>query len=369
MARDYGASHDYIEPEAEEKTLGDGFVGKTRFALRFSRYLLLSVFVLILAITVMVNRDSINMDNLRRLFTKFDIGISTNADVDGQQIEFAFEEDATVRSFKDGLAYLTPSSLTIMDNQGTVFMTTETGFSTPELLTSARYTVAYDRGGTDLLVTNSFAVVFEKTMTEKIVYITISDENYLSVITSGGGYKNSLYVYDSSFEEVYVWHSNDRYLLNALVSPDRKTVALVCYNTVSEETRAELVGIKLDAEEIAWSAPLTDLPLDMCYKSNNQIALLFEDRLDFYSGKGSVGHSYAFEKNFLQAFSLERDHSLLVLSAGKLGDSTLYGINNRGKESFEFEAGGRIRSMDVKGSSVAMLTDGETLVYSTTSEK
>lgn len=369
MAQDYEPSHDYIEPDAQPQTLGDRFVGRSKLALRFSRYLLLCIFVLILAITVMVNRDSINMDNLRRLFAKIDIGISANDDVDGKQIEFAFEEDAAVTSFKDGLAYLTPSKLTIMDNLGTVFMSTDTGFAAPELITSPRYTVAYDRGGTGLLVTNSFTVVFEKTMSEKISYVTLSEHNYLSVITTGGGYKNSLYVYNASFEEIYVWHSNERYLLNAAVSPDRKTVALVCYNTAESQTKAELVGIKLDAEEIAWSVTLNGLPLDMCYKNNNLIALLFDDRLEFCNGKGGAGNVYQFEKNFLQAFSLEEDHTLLVLSAGKLGDSTLYEISNRGKAVDDFSTQSRIRSMDVKGNSVALLTDQETLVYSTASDK
>ena len=369
MARDYEPSHDYIEPEAEERTLSEGFVGRSRAALRFSRYLLLCIFVLILAITVMLNRDSINMDNLRRLFAKIDIGISSSEDVDGKQIEFAFEEDAAVSSFKDGLAYLTPSQLTVMDNLGTVFMSTETGFSAPSLITSPRYIVAYDRGGTGLIVTNSFAVVFEKTMPEKISYVTLSEDYYLSVITTGGGYKNSLYVYNQNFEEIYVWHSNERYLLNAAVSPDRKTVALVCYKTAEASAQAELVGIKLGQEEIAWSVSLADLPLDMSYKNSNLIALLFDDRVEFLNGKGGAGAVYQFEKNFLQGFSLSEDHTLLVLSAGKLGDSTLYEISNRGKASCTFDAKTRIRAMDVKGNNVALLTDQETLVYSTVSKK
>lgn len=369
MAKDYEPAHDYTEPEAETKTLDDRFVGRSKTALRFFRYLLLCILVLILAITVIANRDSINMDNLRRMFAKIDIGISSGEDVDGQQIEFPFESDATVTSFKDGLAYLTPSKLTIMDNLGTVFMSTQTGYATPELITTDRYTVAYDRGGTGLLVTNSFAVVFEKTMPEKISYVTVSEENFLSVITTGGGYKNSLYVYNASFEEIYVWHSNDRYLLNAAVSPDRKTVALTCYNIKDGAAFAELVGIRLDEEEIAWSAKLEHLPLDMCYKSNSLIALLFDDHLAFYNQKGEAGKIYSFEKNFLQGFFLDRDHTLLVLSSGKLGASTLYEINNRGKAISEFAPGAQITSMDVKANRVALLTDAETYVYSLISEK
>ncbi len=369
MAKDYEPAHDYHEPQAESKILDERFVGRSRRTLRFFRYLLLCVLVLILALTVIINRESINMDNLRRLFAKIDIGISSREDVDGQQIEFAFEADATVTSFKDGLAYLTPSGLTIMDNLGTVFMSTQTGYATPELITTDRYTVAYDRGGTGLLVTNSFAVVFEKNMPEKISYATMGKENFLCVITTGGGYKNSLYVYNDSFEEIFVWHSNERYLLNGAISPDGKTVVLSCYNVKDGAAKAELVGIHLDEEEIAWSAPLEHLPLDVSYKNNHLICLLFDDHLDFYDHKGEKGKGYLFEKNFLQSFVLDEDHTLLVLSSGKLGQSTLYEINNRGKVASEFSPGAQVTSLDVKGNQVALLTDTQTFVYSLLSEK
>jgi len=367
VSRKYDASHDYVEQEAQSEQLGEKALNSTRTVLRFFRYLLLCVLVLTLALIVILNRDNINMDNLRRFFAKIDIGVSTSSEQDGQQIDLIYEEDVRVASFKDGLAHLTPSELTVLDNQGTVFLSAKTGFGTPELIAGKRYIVCYDRGGTDILVSNSFAVVFEKSMPENISYITMSDENYMAIITSGNGYKNSLYVYNSSFEKVFVWHSNERYLLNAAVSPDKKTVALICYNV--NDSSPELVGIHLDEEEIAWQSPLKDLPLDLCYKSAGNVALLYADRLEYFSGKGESGKVYEFKKNYLQGFSFNSEHTVLLLSGSKRGESTLYSINDRGKESAVFETGACVTGLDVRENRVALLDGERVRVYSLSSKR
>ncbi len=351
-----------------EKPISKRFIGRSRLALRFFRYFMLCLLVLILAIIIIVNRDSINMDNLRRMWAKIDISLSVRGDVDGQRTELEYDEDVSVASFKDGLAHLTPSHLTVMDNIGTVFMSTDTGFVSPQLLTDSRYVVAYDRGGNRLIVTNSFTVVFEKEMKEKIASVFLSENHYLCVITAGGGYKNSLYVYDASFEEIYVWHSNDRYLLSAAVSPDKKTVALTCYNTKGDNF-AELVVIYLDREEIAWSSAIKDVPLSLCYKSSSHIALMYSDSIVFYNGKGEEGKSYTFEQNFLSSFYMDADHTVILLSTGKRGDATLYSINDRGAVLSKYDVGGAVDTMCVKEDRVAMLTAERTLIYSLTGKK
>lgn len=369
MSRKYDGAHNSAELSANSEPLSERTLDSTRAALRFFRYLLLCILVLILAVIVIVNRENINMDSMRRLFAKIDIGVSKTVEQDGTQISLSYEEDVRVASFKDGLAHLTPSELTVLDNQGTVFMSAPTGFGCPELLTGERYIVCYDRGGSKLLVTNSFAVVFEQEMPENILYVTLSDENYLAVITKGGGYKNSLYVYNASFEQVFVWHSNERYLLNAAVSPDKKTVALICYNIKDGGDTPELVGIHLDEEKIAWQTVLADLPLDICYKSAGNIALLYGDKLEYYSNKGKAGRSYPFEKNYLQAYSFTSEHTVLLLSGSKLGESTLYSINERGRESAVFEIGEHIVDIDVRGNRVALLSEENKKVYSLSSKR
>lgn len=371
MREDYEASHEYIEPEAEERIVDDRTVDFSQNILRFTRYLLLCILVISIAVTIVKNRDSFNVDNLRRLFAKIDIGISYRGDVDGKQVELSYADDSSVATFKDGMAYLTPSKLTIMDNLGTVFMATETGFTHPELVASDKYCIAFDRGGNHLIVTNSFAVVFDITFKESISYVSLNSVGYLAVITTGGGYKNTLYVYDSSFKEIYVWHSNDRYLLSVAVSTDRKNAALSCYNVKDAANVPELVGLKFDSEEIAWNMPLDHgLPLDIRYKNSSLIAAVHTDALVFYNSKGKTENTYEFEKSFLQHFRLDHpDFTVLVSAAGRRGNSTVYVVNNRGKVTATHECDTMIEAMDLKQDKIAMITDEKVLVCSSASGK
>ncbi|MBR5783274.1 MAG: hypothetical protein IKY33_03505 [Clostridia bacterium] len=363
MKSDYEARHDLPDEPAESGTLDEEFVGKSRSTLRFSRYLLLCILVLVLAITLMTNSDSINLDNFRRMWHKLDFGPESAVSSP------AFAADSMAVSYKDGVAILTPSVLRILDNAGREFMNVTTGFTSPALLTDNRYTVAYDRSGTKLIVTNSFSVVAEKNMPETISYVTVSEDHYLSVITSGNGYKNSLYVYNDDFEEIFVWHSNDRYLLNACVSPDEKTVSAVCYNIKDGADTPEFVGIHLDEEQISWSVTLEGLPLDMCYKSASNIALLHSDHVDFYSGNGKLSNTYVFEKNFLQAYVLDADRTLLVLSGSKRGESTLYSVSDRGKASVIAELTDTVQRIDENGGRAALLGEKSIQIVSLMSNR
>lgn len=363
----------YVEPMPEEgfEEVGEKFVNRSKFTLRFTRYLLVCLLVLLLVITLLANRDSINMDNLRRLMAKIDIGISHQDDVDGTSIEFEYDEDSVVSAFKDGLAYLSPSELTIMDNLGTEFMSAKTGFTSPRLVSGKRYCVAYDEGGNHLIVTNSFAVVFDTKLSEPIVSVAMNDSGYLAVITSGATYKNTLHVYDNSFKEIFSWQSTDRYLLRSAWSPDSKMLALICYNIKDSANLPELVCIKLGVDEIYWSATLENgLPLDLSFKSNSTIALIQNDRLLFYNVKGKQTGSYEYESNFLQQASLvPDDYTVLVLSGSKQGNSTVYIVNNRGKKVSEYALDESVTQMDVKGERIGLLTAQNTYLYSVTSKK
>lgn len=362
--KDYKAQHEIPDEPAESSALNEQFVEKSGGALRFTRYVLLCILVLILALVLMTHRDSINLDNLQRMWAKLDF--SQN---ESETAGISYDNDGMAATFKDGVAILSPSVLEILNNTGEQFMTVKTGFGNPALLTNDRYVVAYDRGGTHLLVTNSFSVVFDKTMNENITLVTVSEDNYLTVITSGGGYKNNLYVYNDSFEEVYAWHSNERYLLSGEVSPDEKSVAVICYNISGGTTAAEMVGIRLDKEEISWTAALEDLPLDMCYKSASSVALLYDDRLEFFASNGEKQNTYAFEKNFLQAYHMDADRTVICLSGSKRGESTVYSISNRGKVSSRFEMESAVHDMAVCDGRLALLDEANLTVYSLLSER
>ena len=357
--------------ENEAQPMDEQFLRRSKFALRFSRYLLLMALAIVLIGLVIANRDNINMDNFRRLMAKIDLGISDGSSRTGESIEFDYDEDGKIAPFKDGLVYLTPSKLTIMDNRGTRFFSVNTGFTAPEVLTTDRFVVTYDRGGNRILVTNSFAVVFEKTTDHPILSVSMNKKGYLAVITQSDRYKNTLLVFDHNFEEVFTWNSTDRYLLSAEISPDNQSVALSCYNTSGETAQAELVCVRTDQEEIYWSVPLEEgLPLKIAYKSAGDLAVLQANSLSFYNAKGEKKNTFTPENAFIQQFDLSQErYSVLAVSDSRRGACTLCIVDNNGKQTQAVKLTECIDYMSVCDGQIALLGEQKTYVCSADSSK
>ncbi len=358
---------DEIYADGEERAVSKKFLKRSHFALRFGRYALLIVLAAFLVGFLVVNRDNISMDNLRRLIAKIDVNVTSSGGTD-EPITFDYDADAIVKTYKDGLVRLTPSRLTIMDSRGAEFFTTDTGFTSPQLLTTGRFVIAYDCGGNRLIVTNSFSVVFEEKTEEPILTVTANEKGYIAVITTGDRHKNTLRVFDTRFDEVFTWQSSERYLLNAAISAGGDRVALICYNTADAADHAEIVCVRLGKDEIYWETPVSALPLAVCYKDGVTLAALYSDKLAFYDGKGKEEHVWTLAHNFIQKFDLSPAHqSVLVLSDSRLGQSTVYNVNNRGKQTQKFEAETLVSDLDVREDKVALLGESETLILSLSS--
>ena len=354
--------------DGEERAVSKKFLKRSRFALRFGRYSLLAVLAVFLIGFLIANRDNISIDNLRRLFAKIDVNVTASSGGADAPIPFDFDSDAVVGTFKDGLVRLTPSRLTIMDSRGTEFFTTNTGFSAPRLLTTGRFVIAYDCGGNRLVVTNSFSVVFEKTLEEPILTVTANEKGHIAVITMGDRHKNTLHIFGNRFEEIFTWQSAERYLLSAALSAGGDRVALSCYNTADAGNNAEIVCIRTGKDEIYWETPVSSLPIAISYKDGSTLAALFSDRLAFYGGKGKEENVWSLAHNFIQKFDLSPENrSVLVLSDGKLGDSVIYTVDNKGKALQETALETLVSDLDVRDDKVAALGENETIILSLSS--
>lgn len=358
---------EYDPPEVMEEEL----VQKSALAIRFTRYLLLMGAVLLVAILLIVNRNHLTVDNFRRLAAKIDIGMSWKGVEDGTEIELGLTEDSSVRAYKDGMACLTPSKLTIMDNAGTVFLDTKAGFSSPDLVTNDRYTLCYDRGGTRLMMTNSFAVVAEKEFEEPIFLARMNEDGALAVITLSKGYRSTVHVFDTSFKEIFTWSSVDRYIVDADIAPSGDSIVMSCYNVKDAQNTAEIVCFTFDSEKMAWNVPLeNDVSIAVRYKNNNTICVVRQNELLFLNKKGKQTAKFSFENRFLQSYNLEQDdYTAVALSPSQYGYSTLCIINNRGKQSATIDMQAHVMQLETKGKQVAMLTDRGASIFAADTKK
>ncbi len=344
---------------------------RPKSALRFARYLLLLIMVTMALLFIFTNKDKINMDNFRRLLAKIDIGISLGSEIDDTQIDFEYRENSVTSVYKDGIARLTGERLSIMDNRGTQFLNVLSGFEQPQLIANNKYVLAYDSGGTELIVTNSFAVLFEKTFSDKIINASMNDSGYFAVVTQSDGYKSSVYVFNSKFEEIFKWDSLSRYIVDVEVAHNNDAIAVSTLYSEGEAIMPQINYFEFSDENISWSVDFDEAvsPAISC-KSDGTVCAIFEWGVCFIDNKGREKSRYQFEQNLVQNFDIDDEkYNAFVLSHSVSGNSTLVVLDNNGIMISSTEIDEYIKSVDVMGDKVALLSANNVMALNILSGK
>lgn len=344
---------------------------RPKSALRFARYLLLLIMVTMALLFIFTNKDKINMDNFRRLLAKIDIGISLGSEIDDTQIDFEYRENSVTSVYKDGIARLTGERLSIMDNRGTQFLNVLSGFEQPQLIANNKYVLAYDSGGTELIVTNSFAVLFEKTFSDKIINASMNDSGYFAVVTQSDGYKSSVYVFNSKFEEIFKWDSLSRYIVDVEVAHNNDAIAVSTLYSEGEAIMPQINYFEFSDENISWSVDFDEAvsPAISC-KSDGTVCAIFEWGVCFIDNKGREKSRYQFEQNLVQNFDIDDEkYNAFVLSHSVSGNSTLVVLDNNGIMISSTEIDEYIKSVDVMGDKVALLSTNNVMALNILSGK
>ncbi len=302
---------------------------RSRSTIKYLRYLLLLVMVMVALIFLFSNRDQINGDNFKRLMAKINIGFSAPSAEKGE-VQFETSNTGETVVYKDGFANATVEKLLITDKNGGEFQNTPLGFRNPCLLANSKYVMAYDSGGTGLLIADSFSVLYEANMENNIITAQMNDDGSFVIVTEGDGYLSKVYVYDASFREIYRYRSLNRYILDAALSPDKSAIAVSAMNIEGAEITAEIQYFKLNKEEMEWSVSFGQTPcVDLDIKDNGNICGLFSWGLVALNKKGNEQGRYALDNQVLQCYSVDDDLTVFAVSAAENGNTTLVTCNSK----------------------------------------
>lgn len=305
---------------------------RARTTIKYVRYLLLLIMVLVALIFLFSNREQISGDNLRRLLAKINIGFSTSTAVDGE-VYFDTGSSGETVVYKDGFAHATVEKLIITDKNGTEFQNTALGYREPVITANASNVMVYDSGGTGLMVTDSFSVLFETQMDDPIITARMNDSGYIAVVTEGDGYLAKVYVFDSSYREIYRYQSLSRYILDAVVTADQKGLAVSALNIDGSEILSEILYFKLSREEMQWTVSFGEEPcIQLSAKKNGTICGLFSWGMAALNTGGEEIGRYLLDNQVLQCYSLDdSSKNIFVTAAAENGDGTIVVCNEKGE--------------------------------------
>ena len=203
--------------------------------------LLTLILIVVLGVVLMAAyRDGTGFDVLRRYLNY--------GRVEAASGETVYDYDASSRNhfavLGDCLAVLSDNSLEVLSPSGDAMWSGNVKMENPVLVQSGDRAAAYDVGGTKLFVLDQRGLIstLETGEEEPFIAVTMNKAGWLAVTTEDHNYKGCVTVYDEKMEKVFKFQSSQRFVLDAYVTDDCKTLAAV---TLGQENSVFVSNIVL----------------------------------------------------------------------------------------------------------------------------
>ncbi|MBQ2840748.1 MAG: hypothetical protein IJE70_05325 [Oscillospiraceae bacterium] len=319
--------------------------------------------ILLFVCTVIFLNNQFSSGSLRRI--SYWIFNGVRGDATDASIVFDSNEYNRFTVLNGNLCIISPELISSKTLSG------KTSLSEPVLLRSPAVTksdlrfVAYDLGGLNFYIANSKKLLHSGTAENKILNAGIGKSGHLALVTEDTDSKALLTVYSPSFEPVYKFHSSGKYVFDASLSPNGKTVAVITYGTSNGIFESSLSLAKLNSDGFYSTASLGgSMPLKVCFRSDNRILVICNDKTVVFDNDGELKAEIPYNELPVKAFSKtsEKYVSIILDNYQNGGNTRLLLIDNNGNNvSLDFDED--VYSLSSKGNYTAVQFSDKCVVF------
>ena len=334
--------------------------GKRSVALNRILTVILTLLLVALAVLVFVFREELTGESLRRTFGK-ETSVAPARDA------FTYETGAeqVFASAGDGLAVASSSSVQLLDGKGQTVFKQVVSFEMPAVFACADRALFCDLGGTECIAAGmdgeSASISSGSKDDREILTAGMNDSGWFTLVTAEPGYKALVSVYNADCEKQFEWWSGTGYVLRAAVSPDNRSLAVLCAET--EGTKLHFFA--LNSEEEQASLCLADtLAYDLTYLSGDLLCVIGETGVFFVSSDGALKNQYAIGDSYLLDYTFGQGFLALFISDYRGGGGgTLLTLDLKGTvlgtQTLERDA----VSLSARGKQLLVMTGGGLVLY------
>ena len=310
-------------------------------------------------------RDRLNLDALRRWLAYRSLSTSSTGEAapfihaGGDLLSFAYLDSGILTASNVGAHYY---SFT-----GEPFVEEVLSVEHPVLASSASSGVVYDAGGQSLFLFRHGEETFSLALEggADLLSARVNDSGWLAVTAQQSGFKGAVTVYNASGGEVIQISLSSTFVVDAVLSPDCKTVAVVTIDQEEGQFQSQVrfypVGQKEPSAVVLLGSCMV---LELDYE-DGLLWVLGEDRLLTVAPDGSKTDVFPFGRTYLKGCDFGGDgFALLLLGDYRAGSaSRALVIGPDCTSSAGLNLNGQVLSFDSAGNYFCLLTGNALTIY------
>ncbi len=266
------------------------------------------------ALALVVYRDAFDLAALKRWMTYRSMPTSESGEsapfthAGGDKLSIAYLDSGAVTASAAGAHYYGLDGVTLAEEV--------LSMESPVLSASRTTAVAYDAGGQALFSFRDGEERFSLSLEggADLLSARPNDSGWLAVTAQQSGYKGAVTVYNDRGKEVIQISLSSTFAVDAVLSPDCKTAAVVTMGQTGGDFFSRLLLYPVDQEEPSVQIDLGSIVvLDLDYEED-LLWILGEDRLIAASPDGQDVRIYPFGTSYLKGCSLGGDGFAMLLT-------------------------------------------------------
>lgn len=337
----------------------------------FARLLafLLTLALALGAIYLVVNRDKLNFDALKRWYTYRSLSRSDSGG--GEPFSYQGGGSLSLCACGGDLLAVSQTGARLYSPGGMAYVEDTFPMKNPVCQTGGKAAVVYDAGGSALRVYKNRAQVFDLDDGEAtILSARLNADGYLAVVTRSSGYKGVVSVYDDDYALVLELKLSSAYVLDAVTAPDDRSVLVVTadqenrfFNSVLAQYSLSDLDPQNPAPKATWALG-NRLLLDLVWDEGGIRALT---QYAACAADGALAQTgvYDWSERYLKRYSLLLDDRFVVLTSPYRSGSqtTLEVVDRAGAVTAFLEESRPILSLSAAGRYIGVLTSQELNIY------
>lgn len=328
------------------------------------RYTCLLLTVLFVVYGFAVHGEELTPENFRYML-KF-VDLTEEDDVtEANTVRFDYASGNIGGIFKGDVAVLNGDGLSLYGWDAEKLFSVSFRMESPRLAIAPQSIFAYDLGGSEVRIFNSYSQYARLSMAYPIYGFATCNSGAFAVITSEKNYRTAVCVYDSNARQVYKRLLSDTYVDQIALSPDGSEFLALGHYAQGGDLITQLQRYSLSDEEPIFTVSYAgELPLRVAYLSDERFAVLTGSALRCYETDNTepVGTLSLYDTS-LQGCNFSEGRILLTFSDSGLSGGTIlqvYGDDASLQGSYRYE--GAVNDKLILQDALCVLTMGEVTV-------